>query len=172
MSNIYQILNADEFRSKIADEFAKKHGWNKNRAKNMEIGIYNYAINRANEEKILLKWTTRAFVTIYLNRLRSIYFNLTPYVLELINSGQISTRDVGSMSFYDLNPAKWLDLIKLKNQRDKNKFENAIKVVSNFKCRKCSSNNCSYTCVQIRSADEPMTTFVSCHNCGNNWRMN
>ena len=40
----------------------------------------------------------------------------------------------------------------------------------NFTCRKCKSNKCSYYQLQTRSADEPMTTFVTCINCGNRWK--
>ena len=44
------------------------------------------------------------------------------------------------------------------------------KINSEFKCRRCKSNNCSYYQLQTRSADEPMTTFVSCQECGNRWK--
>ncbi|NP_001016290.1 transcription elongation factor A (SII), 3 [Xenopus tropicalis] len=39
-----------------------------------------------------------------------------------------------------------------------------------FTCGKCKKKNCTYTQVQIRSADEPMTTFVACNECGNRWK--
>jgi len=39
-----------------------------------------------------------------------------------------------------------------------------------FKCGKCGKKNCTYTQVQTRSADEPMTTFVYCRECGNRWK--
>lgn len=39
-----------------------------------------------------------------------------------------------------------------------------------FKCGKCGKKNCAYTQVQTRSADEPMTTFVYCRECGNRWK--
>ncbi|XP_038057756.1 transcription elongation factor A protein 1-like isoform X2 [Patiria miniata] len=40
-----------------------------------------------------------------------------------------------------------------------------------LKCGKCLKRHCSYNQVQTRSADEPMTTFVYCHNCGNRWKV-
>ncbi|VDP28104.1 unnamed protein product [Soboliphyme baturini] len=40
-----------------------------------------------------------------------------------------------------------------------------------FKCGKCHKKNCTYTQVQTRSADEPMTTFVFCRECGNRWKV-
>uniref|UniRef100_A0A8C5Y6M4 Transcription elongation factor n=3 Tax=Microcebus murinus TaxID=30608 RepID=A0A8C5Y6M4_MICMU len=39
-----------------------------------------------------------------------------------------------------------------------------------FTCGKCKKKNCTYTQVQTRSADEPMTTFVVCNECGNRWK--
>ncbi|XP_068119296.1 transcription elongation factor A protein 2 isoform X2 [Hyperolius riggenbachi] len=39
-----------------------------------------------------------------------------------------------------------------------------------FTCGKCKKKNCTYTQVQTRSADEPMTTFVVCNDCGNRWK--
>uniref|UniRef100_F7CPG0 Transcription elongation factor n=1 Tax=Monodelphis domestica TaxID=13616 RepID=F7CPG0_MONDO len=40
-----------------------------------------------------------------------------------------------------------------------------------FTCGKCKKKNCTYTQVQTRSADEPMTTFVVCNECGNRWKV-
>lgn len=39
-----------------------------------------------------------------------------------------------------------------------------------FKCGKCKGNDCFYFQMQTRSADEPMTTFVTCANCQHKWR--
>uniref|UniRef100_S4RFD2 Transcription elongation factor n=1 Tax=Petromyzon marinus TaxID=7757 RepID=S4RFD2_PETMA len=39
-----------------------------------------------------------------------------------------------------------------------------------FSCGKCRKKRCTYTQVQTRSADEPMTTFVFCNECGNRWK--
>jgi hypothetical protein len=40
-----------------------------------------------------------------------------------------------------------------------------------FKCGKCKGNDCFYFQMQTRSADEPMTTFVTCANCNNKWKV-
>ena len=39
-----------------------------------------------------------------------------------------------------------------------------------FKCRKCKSTKTSYYQMQTRSADEPMTTYVTCKACGTKWK--
>lgn len=39
-----------------------------------------------------------------------------------------------------------------------------------LKCPACKKNNCTYNQVQTRSADEPMTTFCYCNECGKRWK--
>ena len=38
-------------------------------------------------------------------------------------------------------------------------------------CRKCGSANLNFLQLQLRSADEPMSCFLTCNACGNRWRM-
>lgn len=37
-------------------------------------------------------------------------------------------------------------------------------------CDKCEHTRAYFYSLQIRSADEPMTTFFRCANCGHQWR--
>ncbi|GFY95736.1 transcript elongation factor IIS [Actinidia rufa] len=39
-----------------------------------------------------------------------------------------------------------------------------------FRCGRCGQRKCTYYQLQTRSADEPMTTFVTCVNCNNRWK--
>lgn len=39
-----------------------------------------------------------------------------------------------------------------------------------FQCGRCKQWKTRYRQAQTRSADEPMTTFVTCVNCGNRWK--
>lgn len=39
-----------------------------------------------------------------------------------------------------------------------------------FPCFKCRTNKTVYFQMQTRSSDEPMTTFVTCLECGNRWK--
>ncbi|KAH0786557.1 transcription elongation factor A protein 1 isoform X3 [Histomonas meleagridis] len=39
-----------------------------------------------------------------------------------------------------------------------------------FQCRRCKSRNISFYQLQTRSADEPMTNFCTCGDCGNTWK--
>jgi len=70
-----------------------------------------------------------------------------------------------------LFPEKWRKMIEKKIKQMKN-FENFdfSSASSEFKCFKCKKRNCTYYQLQTRSADEPMTTFIQCLECGNNWK--
>ena len=75
------------------------------------------------------------------------------------------------MTHQEMNPEKWDAHIQAKMKRDKNKYDTTIVASTDtFKCRKCHSNKCTYYQAQTKSADEPMTTFVSCIDCGNRWK--
>lgn len=39
-----------------------------------------------------------------------------------------------------------------------------------FVCRKCGSHNTTYYQLQTRRADEGMTSFISCVDCGTRWK--
>jgi len=39
-----------------------------------------------------------------------------------------------------------------------------------MQCGKCKQMKVAYSQAQTRSADEPMTTFCECMNCGNRWK--
>jgi transcription elongation factor S-II len=71
------------------------------------------------------------------------------------------------MTHQELCPKKWEELIAAKAIKDKNKFEQNMEAMTDtFTCRKCKSKKCSYYAMQTKSADEPMTLFITCLNCG------
>ena len=75
------------------------------------------------------------------------------------------------MDHYDFDPEKWKTLIENKKIRDENKYIPKIEAsTDDFTCGKCKSTKCTYYQLQTRSADEPMTTFVTCLDCGNRFK--
>jgi transcription elongation factor S-II len=75
------------------------------------------------------------------------------------------------MTHQEMSPEKWHKLIEDKKIRDQNKYEPKLEASTDkFTCRKCSSKKCTYYQLQTRSADEPMTTFVTCLDCGKRWK--
>ena len=147
-------------------------------SRNIEKSIYNYSIQTARKHNIYCSWDTHKFKELYLSKLRSIYSNLksdsyiqNTYLKSNILNGSIDHTQISSLSVYDIYPENWKDLLDAKSKRDarKNEFKPEA-MTDTFKCRKCSSRKCSYYEVQTRSADEPMTQFINCLDCGNRWK--
>jgi len=160
------ILFRENVRQKL-NEVLK----NEKNSLNLEKGIFNYSIKEADLKKIVKKWDNKGFVQIYLDRLRSIYLNLNENIIEQINNETIKPHTVAFMTHQDLSPSKWTELINAKSKRDQYKFETNLEAATDtFTCRKCKSNKCTYYLQQTRSADEPMTIFVTCIDCGQRWK--
>ena len=169
MSN-RKIENSELFRSNIRNKLDAKLKNEKN-SSNLEKGIFNYTLKEADQKKIVKKWDNKYFVQIYLDRLRTIYTNLNDNIIEQITSGVVKPHIVAFMTHQELNPDKWAALIDVKSKRDANKFEtNIVASTDTFTCRKCKSNKCTFYQQQVRSADESMTTYVTCISCGNRWK--
>ena len=169
--SLRKIENPDVFRCRVVERIDEILQDTKN-SKNLEKGIFNYSLKEAEYRKIIKKWDNQLFVQLYIDHLRSIMVNLkNPVILEQINDGTIKSHMVAFMTHQEMRPDRWADLIAQKIIKDKNKFETNIEAATDtFTCRKCRSKKCTYTQVQTRSADEPMTTFVSCIDCGNRWK--
>jgi transcription elongation factor S-II len=159
------------FRNEIRKKFDHYLN-NKTKSVNLEIGVYNYTLKEANNRKVVKKWDNEHFVQIYIDRLRTIYMNLkSPEVLEQIQNDTITAQAFASMTHYEMRPDKWEVHIQNKIKRDKTKYDTQIEAATDtFTCRKCKSNKCTYYQMQTRSADEPMTTFVTCIDCGARWK--
>ena len=165
------ISNPDEFREKITHKI-DAHFDNIKLSKNIERGVYNYALKEATNKKLVKKWENHFFVQLYIDRLKTIYTNIQhePFKQDIIN-GKIKASYLAYMSHYEMRPDKWSKMIDEKTKRDSCKYETIIEAsCDTFICRKCRSNRTTYYQVQLRSADEPMTTFVNCIDCGNRWR--
>ena len=169
------IENPDIFRANIAAKlspfFLNKGGTEKH-ATNLEKGIHNWALKEATNRKVVKKWDNPFFVQIYLDHLRSIYLNLkNDKLIEQVVSEEIKSHTIAFMSHQEMLPERWDEMIRVKSIRDKSKFEvNLEATTDTFTCRKCKSKKCSYYLQQVRSADEPMTCFINCLDCGARWK--
>ena len=166
-----QITDPTHFRSTIV---ASIQAIIKNdvQSRNLEKGIYNKVLEESTIKTIVKKWDNELFVQLYIDRFKNVYFTLhNPEIVEKIHKGTYLTRDLAFKSHQELYPEKWDKLLEDKRQRLENKYFPKIEAsTDNFTCRKCKKNQCTYYQLQTRSADEPMTTFVTCINCGTRWK--
>jgi transcription elongation factor S-II len=168
---MYKILNSDNFRNNIRTKILSVID-DDNLSINLEKGVFNYAIKEANSKKIIKKWENPYFVQLYLDRLRSLYLNLkNEELLSQLKNKEITPQSLAFMTHQEMNPEHWRVLIDKKIKRDANKYTTNIKASTDmFTCKKCKSKRCTYYELQTRSADEPATIFVTCLDCGKNWK--
>jgi transcription elongation factor S-II len=166
-----KIENPQEFRNNICNKLNNILK-NEKICSNLEKGIYNYSLELANKLNVVKKWDNTYFIRIYIDRLRTIFINLqNKNVKNLILKKKIKSHELAFMTHQEMQPDKWNALIEEKKIRDENKYAPKLEASSDdFKCWKCKSKKCTYYQLQTRSADEPMTTFVSCLDCGNRWK--
>uniref|UniRef100_A0A3Q3WGP7 Transcription elongation factor n=1 Tax=Mola mola TaxID=94237 RepID=A0A3Q3WGP7_MOLML len=115
----------------------------------------------------------------YKTRLRSRISNLkdqkNPELRRNVLCGNISPQRIASMTAEEMASA---ELKQIREALTKESIrEHQLSRVGGtetdmFVCSKCHGKSCTYTQVQTRSADEPMTTFVLCNSCGNRWKVN
>nr|XP_023836057.1 transcription elongation factor A protein 3 isoform X2 [Salvelinus alpinus] len=113
----------------------------------------------------------------YKNRVRSRISNLkdskNPGLRRNVLAGGIELRRFAIMSAEEMASD---ELKQLRNNLTKEAIrEHQLSKTSGtisdlFQCSKCKKKNCTYNQMQTRSADEPMTTFVLCNECGNRWK--
>ena len=167
----------DEFRSKIVTKL-NGHLNNLPTSKNIEKSIYNNTIELSKENNIHRNWSNNIFKQLYLSKIRSIYSNIdsTSYIHNVdfksrIMNGDIDIENISKLNIYEIFPDNWKYLLEIKSKKDKIKYEMKPEAMTDmFKCRRCGSRSTSYYEVQTRSADEPMTQFITCLNCNCRWK--
>jgi transcription elongation factor S-II len=71
----------------------------------------------------------------------------------------------------DQCPDRWRDILQKALEKDKAKYSKKVTANIEMYCRSCRrKTKCDYYQVQTRSADEPMTTFVTCLECDTKWK--
>jgi len=165
------INNSSDFRKNIVNKLSLIIEDNAI-STNLEKGVFNYSLKKAHEQDVIKKWDNKYFVEIYLNHLRTIIYNLKlSENINKIRNKKIKAHEFAFMNHQEMCPEKWRTLLEEKKIRDQNKYETNLEAsTDDFKCWKCKSKKCTYYQLQTRSADEPMTTFVTCLDCGNRWK--
>jgi transcription elongation factor S-II len=169
-----KVENSEKIRKNVRSMLGEKFDIeNSSICKNIEVSIFNYTIKEATRKKIVKKWENKYFVQLYVNRLRTLMSNMSSNnsLLMSIKNKKLEKSALENLTHQEMNPTIWKTLIEAKIKRDKNMTsDNMMAATDQFKCYKCKKRKCTYYEMQTRSADEPMTTFVTCLNCGNRWK--
>ncbi|XP_010006860.1 PREDICTED: transcription elongation factor A protein 3-like, partial [Chaetura pelagica] len=114
----------------------------------------------------------------YRNRVRSRISNLkdpkNPSLRRNVLCGAIPPSLIARMTAEEMASDELKELRNAMTQeaiREHQMAKTGGTVTDLFQCGKCKKKNCTYNQVQTRSADEPMTTFVLCNECGNRWKV-
>lgn len=133
-------------------------------AKDIETHVFNFASYNTGDT--------------YRSKLRTLVINI-----KSNNNPELRTKlllkELTSEKLIKMSPEDMIMFNEtLKKQRQKIEEENLFKaksavekraITDSFICGKCKQRKVTYYQMQTRSADEPLTTFCTCVNCGNHW---
>ena len=144
---------------------------------NLEKNVFNWAIKRTRANGEDPEWSNSRHADRYKHKFLQIQYNLiqSPNLKERVCGGELKTRDVIDLPPEGLWPEGPYYKAKEKHLKKEADKENASNYMHDpdykgmFKCNRCKKYKTTYYQMQTRSADEPMTVFVTCHNCNTRW---
>jgi DNA-directed RNA polymerase subunit M/transcription elongation factor TFIIS len=137
----------------------------------IELSIFEYSLIYCQNHKFNMEFVK----SVYEDKFHNIVSNivLTPGIdnktfKNLLLEKKINPSYVAFLSPSQIHPDKWQYFIKKKEYIEQK--ENNISYSNAYKCYKCGESKAKVTQAQTRSADEPMTTFVTCMVCQNTFK--
>jgi len=157
----YRDQYIDKFNSKLN---SLKIGLD---VKKLDSSIYDFTskyikLNNIADNFVELVYKTKS------NELLKCLNSENEYLLTELKNGGITEDDLPLIKPQELNKKQWDHVVKRLEYIQFKKDNMATTDV--YECRKCKDRKCHIYQAQTRSADEPMTTFVTCVTCGNNWK--
>lgn len=165
--------------------------------RNVERSVYNWAVQTTREKNEGSSWENSLFRLRYKHKVQHLLTELgrapeltvrlevkdgrvavqlenVPQLLRRIQRKELETKNLARYQPDVLWPdgpfaqtalkRKARELHMEKARADEKDYEGL------FKCGRCKSLKTTYYQMQTRSADEPMTTYVTCKNCANRWK--
>lgn len=170
-------MEIEEYRPKCVEKFQEliKH---KKYSKGIEESIYNFS--KIETLKRGQKINSKKFMEIYMNKCISLYRNLNKKstignknFIKRLKAKEFDIKNISFMKPTEIFPEYWADLIKQQQAEEEYRYDKDFDMETDeFKCGRCKQRKCTYYMLQIRSSDEPMTSFITCKNCGHKWSMN
>jgi DNA-directed RNA polymerase subunit M/transcription elongation factor TFIIS len=159
-------------------QFLTQIGFTKDDVSTLESHIYKASHIEADKKRVIKHWSNDMFCDIYRMIQLSIASNIhpqspvkNPRLLARINDGELKLFEIPYLTLQEMYPENWQDLADRLLIREQKLLEgDKGSATDKFKCHRCGKRECTYYEMQTRSADEPMTIFISCLNCGKRWR--
>ena len=169
--------NANPLRTSVRAIFAK-YMMSEIEAADLEVGVFNNTIDTAKAFPFAASWGNPVFYEAYLAKARSMVVNINPqsyvgnrHLATRLNEKEFLPNEMASMAPENLFPEAWEQVIQTELLQMKGAYEANMNAMTDiYTCGKCKKNRCTFYELQTRSADEPLTTFVRCLNCGNRWK--
>ena len=138
----------------------------------LEAALLQRCIRDCAKQEIEVTWNNPAFWNHYRGRCIHFYENMKNYGwVAKLTSNEIAPAAFAEMSVVELNPKRWKAQIEAQIEKDKKLFTRSGNASIFFYCSTCKkTTKCDYYQMQTRSADEPMTTFVTCLECDRRWK--
>jgi DNA-directed RNA polymerase subunit M/transcription elongation factor TFIIS len=144
-------------------------------AGNLEKCVFNKSFRSAKNAQLTPTFECKQFVCFYKSIALGLLnnFKRNPRLVEDYKSGKVP-KNIFSVTPDVLEPnglysKTKFEICKRENQIEKNKMRDDD-YEGQFKCGKCKSKKTDYYQLQTRSADEPMTTYVTCKACSYRWK--
>ena len=144
----------------------------------MELCTWNWAFRRSSELGDVPATNNRYHVGRYKQKFLSMIYNLkkSPNLKDRILKGELKTSVAINLSPQGLWPdgphAKMTEKIadiEMKKLHAAN-YMHDKDYKGLFRCGKCRGYKTTFYQMQTRSADEPMTVFITCHTCNIRWK--
>ncbi|PWZ01690.1 transcription elongation factor [Testicularia cyperi] len=143
-------------------------GWDAGKIFNAAMGV---------EAAILAHQGKGAITTEYRNKVRSLSLNFkdknNPDLRVRVVEGDVAPDKLVQMTNEELASDKRKREIEELQMQNLFKAQGAAAQEAEtdaFQCSRCKQRKTRYYQMQTRSADEPMTTFVTCTNCNHKWK--
>ena len=90
------------------------------------------------------------------------------YLLNAINNDEFDLDKIAYMRYDKLFPGHWEKIKKDLELKEAKSFN--LATTDLYLCKNCKKRRCTINQMQTRSADEPMTVFITCQNCKTTWK--
>jgi len=160
----------DPYRDKTREMLAKALY---SHTQKVSHGICNKRAVSLEEALFEIYQDKKKYRTNFMSKLSNLKDVNNPELRTSYLNGVITAHELAKMTPADMASKELKDkitVLEAENLRDAQTATNKGTKTDMFTCSKCKHKECTYTQLQTRSSDEPMTTFVYCMHCGNRWK--